>query len=547
MSVVTPTILSSGQSMDPSYELLSIDIIKEVNRIPYAQIVLLDGDAAQQTFAISNDAFFEPGQAIEIKLRYEGAPEDEATVFKGLVVGHGVEADAQGSLLTVELKDEAVKLALSRKSVVYRDQKDNEIIEQIISDGGLQAGTIAATQAQHAELVQYYCTDWDFILSRAEAQGLLTVVDDGEISLAEINRDGESKGSFEYGLSEIFDFEIKADAGHQYPGVQSIGWDIKNQALTSAAEAEDVTLSPGNLDAAGMASAVGAGAYTLASPVPLLPEELQAWSDATMGRSRLAMIRGRLSIPGRADLKPMDVIELAGIGERFNGTVLVTGVRHRVDQHGWQTDVQFGLSAERFAQRPDIVDVPAAGLLPAVNGLQVGVVDEFEEDPEQEFRVKVILPGINETEGAVWARLASPDAGAERGYFFRPEPGDEVVVGFFNDDPRQAVILGAMYSSANAPPEAVSELSEENINKAIVTKKGTTIRFVDDENASLVIETPSANTVVLDDDEQTIRIADQHGNTVTMSADGIEIVSAADLIIEASGNVEIKGEKVDGK
>ena len=71
MSVVTPTILSSGQSMDPSYELLSIDITKEVNRIPCAQLLLLDGDAAQQSFAISNDAFFEPGKAIEIKLGYQ--------------------------------------------------------------------------------------------------------------------------------------------------------------------------------------------------------------------------------------------------------------------------------------------------------------------------------------------------------------------------------------------------------------------------------------------------------------------------------------------
>ena len=54
MSVVTPTILSSGQAMDPAFELLSIDVTKELNRIPYARLVLLDGDAAQQTFAISN-------------------------------------------------------------------------------------------------------------------------------------------------------------------------------------------------------------------------------------------------------------------------------------------------------------------------------------------------------------------------------------------------------------------------------------------------------------------------------------------------------------
>jgi hypothetical protein len=110
MSVVTTTILSAGQTMDATYELLALDISKEVNRIPTAQLVLLDGDAARQGFAISDSDFFEPGKPVEIKLRYEDAPAQEATVFSGVVVGQGVESSAQGSLLTVELKDVAVKL-----------------------------------------------------------------------------------------------------------------------------------------------------------------------------------------------------------------------------------------------------------------------------------------------------------------------------------------------------------------------------------------------------------------------------------------------------
>ncbi len=547
MSVVTPTILSSGKKMDASYELLSLDITKEVNRIPYAQLVLIDGDAAQQTFAISNDDFFEPGKAIEIKLRYEDAADKEATVFKGVVVGHGIEANAQGSTLTVELKDEAFKLTLTRKSMVYRKQTDDKVIGQIISNSGLKKGSIAATQAKHSELVQYYCTDWDFILSRADIYGLLVIADDGEVSLPEIAIQGPPKHSFEYGISEIFNFEIQADAGHQYPDVQSIAWDIKKQTLTKAAKAKDFTLAQGNLKGADIAKAVGVETHTLTSPVPLHPKELQAWSDATMARSRMSMIRGRISVSGDGEIKLLDVMEVAGVGKRFNGKTLVTGIRHQVNQEGWLTEVQFGLSAERFAERGDIVDAPAAGLLPAVNGLQIGIVAPFEQDPEKEFRVKVILPGIDEKKGAVWARLASPDAGKDRGYFFRPESGDEVVIGFFNDDPRQAVVLGSMYSSKNAPPQAVSQLTEDNKNKAIVTKTGTTIKFLDDAKSSISIETPESNKIVLDDDAQTIQIADSHGNKITMSKDGIEIKSAKDVKIDASGNVEIKGTKVDVK
>lgn len=545
MSVVTPTILSSGQVMNPAYQLLSINVVKEVNRIPYSRIILLDGDAAEQKFEISDDQFFEPGKELEIKLRYEGDPQSEVTVFKGVVVGHSVEGDSQGSLLTIDVKDKSVRLTVTRRSAIYREQTDDKVIGSIISDGGLEKGEMPATKPEHKELVQYYSTDWDFILLRADANGLLVVADDGKISLAEVSLAAQPKHVFEYGISEIYGFEIEAAGGEQYTAVESIAWDAKSHRITKAARGKEFNLAQGNLKGGDIAALVGSSDNVLNSIIPLSPEELQAWSDATVIRNRMALIRGRVQVDGLGDIKPLDIIEIAGIGERFNGKALVTGVRHNVDDNGWSTDVQFGLSADNFAERRDIVDAPAAGLLPAVNGLQIGIVSSYEEDPDGEFRVRVILPGINEE--TIWARLASPDAGDGRGYFFRPEAGDEVVVGFFNDDPRQAVVLGALFSSKNAPPEAVGTLTEDNIDKGIITKTGSSIRFVDDSKSSIVIETPQANKITLDDDAETIEISDQHGNIITMSKDGVEIKSVKDLKIDASGNVEIKGAKVDLK
>jgi len=147
----------------------------------------------------------------------------------------------------------------------------------------------------------------------------------------------------------------------------------------------------------------------------------------------------------------------------------------------------------------------------------------------------------------VWARLASPDAGKGRGFFFRPETGDEVVVGFFNADPRQPVILGALYSSKHGPPSGFSKLTKDNFKKGIVTKGGTRIAFTDDKKASVIVETADKNTILLDDDKALIAISDKHGNKITMDKDGIKLVSAKDLNLEAPGNVVIKGAKVDVK
>jgi Rhs element Vgr protein len=373
------------------------------------------------------------------------------------------------------------------------------------------------------------------------------ITDDGKISLQKIAVNGESKLTFDWGITEIYNFEIEVDASHQYSGLEGIAWDLKKQERTQASQAEAFELSQGNLDGGQIAETIGFETYKLSHPVPLDTKELQVWADARMARSRMSMIRGRVAVPGFADIKPLDVIEVKGIGERFNGKTFVTGIRHQVNESDWQTDIQFGLSPDWFCRQENIEDAPAAGLLPGVSGLQLGIVDVFEKDPEKEYRVKVILPAIDEENGAVWARLLSPDAGKDRGYFFRPEPGDEVVVGFFNNDPRQPVILGAMYGSKNTPPEEVSELTEENIKKAIVTKKGTKIGFVDNEKASVFIETPESNKIVFDDDTEMIQVTDQHGNSITMDKNGIEINSEKDVKINASGNVEIKGEKVDVK
>jgi uncharacterized protein involved in type VI secretion and phage assembly len=146
----------------------------------------------------------------------------------------------------------------------------------------------------------------------------------------------------------------------------------------------------------------------------------------------------------------------------------------------------------------------------------------------------------------LWARLASPDAGKERGYFFRPEAGDEVIVGFINNDPRQAIVLGALYSSANTVPERFGTPNENNSIKGIASKKGLVIGF-DNEKNIVYIETPEKNSITLDDDEKKIELKDQHGNSIVMDDKGITLKSAKDLNFEASGNVEIKGSKVDIK
>jgi Rhs element Vgr protein len=577
MDLPTITIESDNEEMNLEYEVVSLDVSYEVGRIPEAQVVLLDGEPSRREFAISDTHFFEPGKKLRIKLD-AGKPPD-TPVFEGLIVRHAAEAAHASSVLTVEARDEAIKLTRPRKTVVHRDQTDGEVIGKLIRQAGLKAGFQPGTRPKHAQLVQYHASDWDFLLMRAEAMGFVVVVESGKVSLARMALTRAPELRLEFGMSDILDFELVIDAGRQPKEVVVVAWDAKNQNAAKSSKVKAVSLDqekPGpngqkGLDVEAIVGKIGA-VSGLDVPVPLDEHELNSWASAQLARSRLSMIRGRIAIPGTAKVKLLDVVQLAGVSRRFNGKALVTGIRHRVDERGWQTDLQLGLSPDWHHRRDDIGDPPAAGLLPAAQGLQIGVVDKFEEDPNKEFRARVKLPTTGDTPASVWARLLSPDAGKGRGFFFRPETGDEVVLGFLNGDPRHPVILGALFGSTNAPPDDVAKLSDKNVHKAIVTRKGTTIRFIDDDKPSVLIQTPGKNTVTLDDKDevvkledkhgnsitmnkegaaiksaQDLKLEDKHGNSITMNKEGIAIKSAKDLKLEAGGDVEIKGSKVDVK
>ncbi|MBE7170244.1 MAG: type VI secretion system tip protein VgrG [Williamsia sp.] len=549
MSVVTATIKSNGKVVSPELELLYIDLRVEYNRIPSGEIGYVDGDVANQHFPVSESDLFEPGREIEIALRYEGDASSEKTVFKGVVLKHSLQLKGDGFVFIAELSDAAVNMTGSRKSSLFENVKDSEVISKLISGSGAKTGTVEATAVQHKKLIQYYSSDWDFMLSRAETNGLLVSVKNGTISAAKPSVSGSAAHSFELGIDEIYDFDFEADARNQYAAVKSQVWDQKKQQLIAPKEAKAFKIVQGNFDADKLSKVVNKKGDLLVSAIATDDGEAQAWADARMTKTRLSMLKGRFRVNGSAAYNVGDVIEIKGVGKRFSGKTILTGVHHQVDTGGWFCDLQFGLSPDPFSSQANITDAKAAGLLPGVNGLQIGIVDKYEADPDKESRVKVKVPAIDEKNGLVWARLASIYAGKESGVFFWPEPGDEVILGFLNDDPRHPVILGSVNSSANPSP---LKPADKNPQKGIVTKQGIRI-LLDDENKLLSVSTSDKNIITINDKDKFIEIKDANNNTVKLSADGILLDSGKDIVIKAAGdikmeaskNVKIKGTKTD--
>jgi Rhs element Vgr protein len=544
LSATTFEVYSDGDLVPPEIGYASITVQSAINRIPRARLVLFDGDVTEGDFSVSAGELFVPGKSIEIKAGYNG---ESKSIFKGVVIRHGIEIiEGNTSKLVIELKDPSVRLTVGRKNKYFFDSKDSEILEEIINGYSGISADVEDTPTTHASMVQYYVTDWDFILTRAEINGKLVFVEDSKVIIKKPEVSADPKLDLAFGAN-VVEFQAEMDARRQYTTSKGFSWDKANQELKEV-EASDPGLDiHGNFSPSELADIIGLSDFRLQHIGALDNTELQAWTDASLLRSRLSKIQGSIKVTGTNQVKPGDLVKLDGFGERFNGKAFVSSVYHEVtNQSGWFTHLGIGLEPKFISEVfDDILDPPAAGIIPAIKGLHVGKVTSL-EDPEGEHRVRIFIPVIEPSSEGIWARMASPDAGegdAARGIFFMPEVDDEVIVGFINEDPRDPVILGKLYSSAKPAP---FEQTENNFQKGIVTKTGLKLVF-DDEVKSITLETPNGNKMTISDQEKGFVLEDENGNKVVLNSDGVQYESSKDFIIKASGDVKIEGVNIEIK
>ncbi len=534
--VVTLEVTIGGEEFSYGKRVKYISVTRELNRIPRAKIIFLDGDAAKENFELSESEALVPGKEVQIKASFNNNNE---SIFKGVIVGHSIKMRSeQPSTLILDCRDEAFKLTLGRKRKFFYESSDGDIMEEIISEYGLTA-TVDDTKTEHLTMVQSGATDWDFILSRSEVNGMVVNVTDGEIKIAKPNDEAKPDPNLVAGAN-ILEFEGEIDMRPQMESVVAKSWDMANQSLLEA-EGKDHPNKHGNLETSDLASSNGFEECNYFHTGNLKQEELQSWADAQLTKSRLAKVRGRVKLRGYDKILPDQTISLDGLGGRFNGTGYVSAVRHELSEGNWHTDVELGLDPDWFVEQQEVSEKPAAGLLPGIQGLQIGVVTQLQEDPDGEHRIRVTLPMIDSEGEGIWARIALLDAGENRGSFFYPEVGDEVVIGFLQGDPREGIILGMLNSSAKPAPV---EGADDNHEKGFVTRSGMRVWFHDDDN-SITIDTPNGNQMVMSEAEGSVLITDENANKVELTSDGISLDSPGDIQIKASGDVNIQGNNVE--
>ncbi|MFN2462151.1 MAG: phage baseplate assembly protein V [Candidatus Velthaea sp.] len=171
-------------------------------------------------------------------------------------------------------------------------------------------------------------------------------------------------------------------------------------------------------------------------------------------------------------------------------------------------------------------------------------------DPDNLGRVQVNFDWLDDAPDSHWARVASPMAGGERGCFFMPEIGDEVLVAFERGHVDFPYVVGYCWSSPDKPPfganlekrgiktVAGSELIFDDNPGAsptiTLTTRGGFKVLLDESGAKITIATGGGTTIELDDRPPQVQVHLPTGNALTLGPAGLDInVAAGQLTVEA--------------
>lgn len=494
------TFTLKGEVVHP--KVGSVRIVNQVNRIPRAEIILSEDSDA---FAADTPIELAAGQH----------------KFTGVVSEKQKMVQQNRLTYKVCLSHGAIKMSNHRRSRVFDLGLESEILKSLVSEYSLKFDD-QQLGGEKQQLVQHECSDWDFLLCRAEANGRVVVVDGDTIVLAAPEVAGPGAAKVLDGASIQ---SLQVHSFHQQ-AIKSVAASMHNRDDQLSALSHQAADQAGRIKHQ-LEPAATTHEQQQYAGIHGSAAEVKAWAEGTLMREQLGRVRGCLELDGAADIRLLQQIEVANISE-IQTTSVVTAIEHCFTAEGLRSVVTFGLSPSAFADLHRVHTPPARNLLPGINGLQLGRVDKVEENAERKDRIRVLLPHISD-EKPLWARCLFSAAGDQRGVFFTPEVGDEVLIGFLNDDPRHAVVLGSLYPHPLDPPFALN--STDNFDSGIVTKSGLTLHFHDQPDKERIrLLTPGAdekdpekeaNSITLQQEaDHGIALQDRFDNRLVMNKDG---------------------------
>ena len=541
-----------------------VEIRQDLGKPDYFKFQLSDLNTIQlkspKLKLIEKGELLTEGKKITIGMGYLGKTEKIRTLFSGRISAITVSFPSNGSpTILVEGFSDSHKLTYGVQNRSFEASKpDSQIVKEIAGEIGFSV-SVDDTPQRKEPRIQYDVTNWQFLTTLALANGYFLWVADDKLYFKKTPPKPEQEVTLEYGKT-LLSFNPRLSTAELVSEVVVRGWDfIQKQRFTSQPE-KLIDYIPGQLVAAAkkvIDDGSGKSSRRTITNAPVSSEkEAQTYAKSVVRGIANRFITGNGTSVGDSRLQVATPLNLNGIG-RFDGDYLVSSVTHTISESGYQTSFEVNRSADTSDSPSEDKRRGEDG--PRQYGVMIGLVMD-NKDLNGLGRVKVKFPGWSDDEIGHWARMATPMAGDQRGFFCLPEVKDEVLVAFEQGDMSRPYIVGALWNGKDKPPSTNAD-GKNNI-RVIQSRSGSLIRFDDtkggekieiqDKNGdnSIVIDIAKGAIVIKSSKDISIEAAQ---GTIKLNAQNIEISSTAstkieatkDLNLSATGKTNVKGTMIN--
>ncbi|MDA8481215.1 phage baseplate assembly protein V [Citrobacter sp. Awk 4] len=460
MRPVPSIILLAGETRQPlvAFKPERLDTQHKVNAIPGASVVLSRVQGGQ------GDAVYEEeltlcgaGQRMDVLLLDK---EERQLIFRGVVVEQRLQIRREYVEMVLTLRHDLQRLQGTHRSQVFEQQTDAMVAGNMFLGEAIPVAGIAGMDILHDQLVQCRCSDWQFLRSRLNANGVWLYPAPEGVSIFSPVLSPVPVHTLRRRTSDIQGDVLIEDShwcfSEQYqPATLTVSsWDaqIQNNDIFPA---HPVPMGNQAFNStSGHCLNLTSWAFNYSTPLGM--EQTAQLANSLLMNLQAARATGEFRLDGGGHYRLGDTLALEGYGTTMDGYGIVTGIRQSISKEsGWRSTLSLGVNEV----------LRDMNIIPRISGLHIGVVSAFMSDPSGMNRLRVKIPMLGESNQELWARLATPYASALSGFCFYPNEGDEVVIGFFDENPCYPVIIGSMHNPLNPAPVMPSQ---ENTVKTLV-------------------------------------------------------------------------------
>ncbi len=524
----------------------------------------LDPQTGKLTYADADDVF-KVGAEVKIEVETDEI-RDVPRVVKGTIIIGEITAiepyfSADGvATLQIRGYDRSHRLTRGKKTRTYGDANpkgsgitEDKIVQTIVQEtAGITGSTIdtsGLSKVKSHYVMQYNQSDLEFLWSRACLLGYQVYVEDKKLYFqkADAHRGQESDkpANLAWPLN-LSSFEPRLTLMHQVEKAVVKGWNPEaKEPIEGIADTDSSKTIPQiGLNKKGSALAKEAFRGSTAEEVVVDHPVLTLNQAKAMAAARFAEAESEF-IHADGECRQGDprliagrLVTIEGVGQKFSGDYYVTEARHVYAKGSYQ--VTFSVTGRTPNTLSYLLHGDNGHHRENIYGVVTAKVTSL-EDPEELGRVQVMFPWLPRYKDADlasnWARVATPMAGKERGFFFLPEVDDEVLVVFEHSDVNYPYIVGMLWNNTDKPPAGTKGIladDKKKVNQRVLRSRSGHVIVLDDtegEEQIIIQDMTGKNQIVINSKE----------NTMTINVEKDLIIQAkGDTTIEAQGNMTLK-------